>query len=156
MTETLQYTFIGTRSSASVAAAWAVFESLGFEGFMKTIKRCMSLTTFLSKEIEKLGFQPVTKPTLNIVAFRTSNSKKTVDSTQTRLVHIIRAASRLLKNCNHASCKKKSLSIILERPTKNRIRCFWLFSKNGLPLRKIVSIQVTVFLVFPNCFTKTL
>lgn len=78
--ETLQYTFVGTRSAASIAAAWAIFESLGFEGFRKTIKQCMSLTTFLSKEIEKLGFQLVTKPTLNIVAFRTSNSKETVEN----------------------------------------------------------------------------
>lgn len=82
LTETLQYTLIGTRSAASTAATWAVFESLGFEGFKKTIKRCMALTNFLSKEIEKLDFQLVTKPTLNIVAFRTSNSKKTVENLQ--------------------------------------------------------------------------
>lgn len=80
LTETSQYTFVGTRSGASAAATWAVFESLGTEGFRKTIRRCMTLTKFLSKQIEALDFQLVTQPTLNILAFRTSNSKKTAEN----------------------------------------------------------------------------
>jgi tyrosine decarboxylase/aspartate 1-decarboxylase len=80
LSETPQYTFLGTRSGASAATTWAVFESLGREGFRKTVKRCIALTSFLSKEIEALGLQLVVKPTLNIVAFRTSNTKKTAES----------------------------------------------------------------------------
>jgi tyrosine decarboxylase/aspartate 1-decarboxylase len=75
LTEEAQYTFVGTRSGASVAATWAVFESLGREGFTKTVRHCIRLTKLLSAGLESLGFKLVTKPALNIVAFCCSNSK---------------------------------------------------------------------------------
>ena len=78
LTEPRQFTFVGTRSGASVAATWAVFESLGREGFEKNVKRCMYLTMFLNKELRELGFEIVVKPTINIVAFRGDNSKQLV------------------------------------------------------------------------------
>jgi tyrosine decarboxylase/aspartate 1-decarboxylase len=76
LTEERQYTFVGTRPGASAAATWAVFEHLGREGFRTTIQHCMRLTTFLSSRLEALGFKLVSQPTLNIVAFRGSNSKR--------------------------------------------------------------------------------
>jgi tyrosine decarboxylase/aspartate 1-decarboxylase len=75
LTEEVQYTFVGTRSGASVAATWAVFESLGREGFTKIVKRCIRLTKLLSTGLESQGFKLVAKPALNIVAFRCSNSR---------------------------------------------------------------------------------
>jgi tyrosine decarboxylase/aspartate 1-decarboxylase len=75
LTDEFQYTFVGTRSGASVAATWAVFESLGREGFRNKVKHCIELTKLLSSGLESLGFKLVTQPTLNIVAFRCSNSK---------------------------------------------------------------------------------
>ena len=84
LTETAQYTFVGTRSAASVAATWAVFESLGREGFRKTVKRCMALTTLLAKEVEVLGLKLMAQPSLNIVAFRTSNSKQIAETLRMR------------------------------------------------------------------------
>jgi len=77
LTETPQYTFLGTRSAASVAATWAVFESLGREGFKKAVKQCIALTRYLTEAIKSSGLELVIKPTLNIMAFRTSNSKAT-------------------------------------------------------------------------------
>ena len=71
----VQYTFVGTRSGAPVAAAWAVFEALGRNGFMKVVSRCMYLTRFLSRGIEMLNLELVTKPTLNVLAFRSTRSK---------------------------------------------------------------------------------
>jgi len=79
LTENAQYTIVGTRSAASVAATWSVFELLGREGFRETVKRCLILTKFLSKEIEAAGLQLLVEPTLNIVAFRTSNSLQTAE-----------------------------------------------------------------------------
>ena len=79
LTEAAQYTFVGTRSAASVAATWAVFESLGREGFRKTVRRCMALTKLLSKGVEALGLKLVAQPTMNIMAFRSPNSKKTAE-----------------------------------------------------------------------------
>lgn len=79
LTKNVQYTLVGTRSGASVAATWAVFECLGREGFSKTVSRCLDITRFLSTRLESLGFKLVTKPVLNIVAFRCSNSKLLAD-----------------------------------------------------------------------------
>jgi len=84
LTEDAQYTFVGTRSGAPVAATWAVFESLGREGFTKTVNRCLRLTKTLSASLESRGFNLVTKPALNIVAFRSSNSKLLVKALRQR------------------------------------------------------------------------
>ena len=84
LTEDAQYTFVGTKSGASVAATWAVFESLGREGFTKTVNRCLKLTKTLSASLESRGFNLVTKPALNIVAFRSSNSKLLVKALRQR------------------------------------------------------------------------
>ena len=75
LTEGAQYTFVGTRSGASVAATWAVFESLGREGFKETVDRCLKLTEILSAGLKSQGINLVAEPALNIVAFRCSNSK---------------------------------------------------------------------------------
>jgi tyrosine decarboxylase/aspartate 1-decarboxylase len=75
LTEEMQYTFVGTRTGAPAAATWAVFEHLGREGFRNTIRHCMRLTKFLSSRLEALDFKLVSQPTLNIVAFKGSNSK---------------------------------------------------------------------------------
>jgi len=75
LTEGAQYTFVGTRSGASVAATWAVFEYLGREGFTETVNRCLKLTQFLSAGLKSQDIKLVTEPVLNIVTFRCSNSK---------------------------------------------------------------------------------
>jgi tyrosine decarboxylase / aspartate 1-decarboxylase len=78
LTEDCQYTFTGTRSGASAAAVWAVFASLGREGFRKTVVHCMKTTEQLFEGVEKLGFEVLVRPTLNIVAFRDSDTKALV------------------------------------------------------------------------------
>ncbi len=84
LTEDTQYTFVGTRSGASAAATWAVFESLGREGFTKTVNHCFRLTKALSAGLKSRGFKLVTEPALNIVAFRCSNSKLLVTALRQR------------------------------------------------------------------------
>lgn len=79
LTEQAQYTFVGTRSAASVAATWATFQLLGREGYQKTVKNCMQLTLFLASKLEEAGFEVLLRPTLNIVAFRSVNSKMLTD-----------------------------------------------------------------------------
>jgi len=74
LNDKLQYTLVGTRSGASAAASWAVFELLGREGYTRIVHRCMALARYLSKSVESIGLKLVSKPTLNIVAFRSSNS----------------------------------------------------------------------------------
>ena len=41
LTDQYQYTFVGTRTGASAASAWAVFRTLGMEGFKKMVGKCM-------------------------------------------------------------------------------------------------------------------
>ncbi|MCW4046723.1 MAG: tyrosine decarboxylase MfnA [Candidatus Bathyarchaeota archaeon] len=74
LTEDCQHTFVGTRPGGSAAAAWAVFQTLGREGFEKTVKHCIGLTRLLASELKTLGFTLVAEPTLNIVAFRGSDT----------------------------------------------------------------------------------
>jgi len=75
LTENCQYTFAGTRSGASAASVWTVLHVLGRGGYRKIVKKCMENTHFLSKKLVKAGFALVVEPTLNVVAFRDSNSK---------------------------------------------------------------------------------
>jgi tyrosine decarboxylase/aspartate 1-decarboxylase len=75
LTGEFQYTFVGTRSGAPVAATWAVFESLGREGFENVVNRCVKLTKILAEGVESLDLELVTRPALNIVAFRGLASK---------------------------------------------------------------------------------
>jgi tyrosine decarboxylase / aspartate 1-decarboxylase len=75
LTNGSQYTFVGTKSGASAAATWAVFKSLGKEGFQKNVDTCMRNTKRLQKGVKTLGLRLVVEPTLNIVAFRSDNTK---------------------------------------------------------------------------------
>jgi tyrosine decarboxylase / aspartate 1-decarboxylase len=79
LTEPHQCTFVGTRSAASAAATWAALNSLGREGFKKTVKHCMDLTTFLYEGLEEAGFEVLLRPTMNIVAFRSKNPRLLAD-----------------------------------------------------------------------------
>lgn len=62
---------MGTRSGASVIAAWALLKYLGREGYRKIVRRCMHLTWKLAREIPKInGLDIVAEPTMNIVGLK--------------------------------------------------------------------------------------
>lgn len=71
-----QYTFVGTRSGASVASAWAVIKTLGVEGYRKIVTSCINNTKTLAKNLKKAGFKLLCEPTLNILAIQTKNPKE--------------------------------------------------------------------------------
>lgn len=75
LNDPFQYTFVGTRSGGSVAAAWAAFETLGMEGYKSVVNRCMRITSFLSEGVKSIGLKLVTEPTLNILAFHSADSE---------------------------------------------------------------------------------
>ena len=75
LTDKAQYTFVGTRTGASAASVWAVFKALGMEGYLKVVGKCMENTRLLSNGLENAGFKLVVKSTLNLVAFRSDNTK---------------------------------------------------------------------------------
>jgi tyrosine decarboxylase/aspartate 1-decarboxylase len=84
LTNNYQYTFVGTRTGASIASAWAVFRALGIEGYQIIINECMKNAGFLAKRIVELGFTLVCEPTLNILAFRSKDTRRLADSLQKR------------------------------------------------------------------------
>lgn len=69
LTEENQSTIVGTRTGASTAATWALLKYLGTEGYQKIANKCMQITYILAQGIKDTGFQLVTDPQLNIVAF---------------------------------------------------------------------------------------
>ncbi|MCW4003401.1 MAG: tyrosine decarboxylase MfnA [Candidatus Bathyarchaeota archaeon] len=79
LTDKFQYTFVGTRTGASAASAWAVFKLLGFEGFQKIIKGCMATTKLFADGLKTGGFKLVVEPPLNIIAFQSENTKQTAE-----------------------------------------------------------------------------
>ena len=75
ITDKVQYTFVGTRTGGAAASAWAVFKVLGSEGFLKIVGSCIKNTKLLAIGVEKAGLKLVVEPTLNILAFRSRNTK---------------------------------------------------------------------------------
>jgi len=72
--ETEQTTLLGTRPGAASLAVWTLLKHMGREGYVKIVKRCMTLTFKLAKGIEEIeGLSLVTPPTLNIVGMRSDN-----------------------------------------------------------------------------------
>jgi tyrosine decarboxylase/aspartate 1-decarboxylase len=70
---------LATRSGAPVAAAYAVSEYLGFEGYKKIVQRCMETTIYTQKKITDLGLTFVINPTMNILAVKLKNPIKVVN-----------------------------------------------------------------------------
>lgn len=69
LTKKEQSTIVGTRSGASAAATYAVMEYIGREGYTKLALEAMEKTNTLKEEILKMGYEIVTEPELNIIAF---------------------------------------------------------------------------------------
>jgi tyrosine decarboxylase/aspartate 1-decarboxylase len=61
---------LGTRSGAPVAAAYAVTQYLGREGYRKVVKSCMETTRYTQERLAELGLNLVTKPTMNVLGVR--------------------------------------------------------------------------------------
>jgi tyrosine decarboxylase/aspartate 1-decarboxylase len=83
LTEDKQSTIVGTRTGASTAATWALMKYLGKEGYKKISEECMNTTKLLYNGIVDLGFEVVTEPQLNIVAFK--SKKISVDKLAKKL-----------------------------------------------------------------------
>lgn len=69
LTKKEQSTIVGTRSGASAAATYAVMEYIGREGYTKLALEAIEKTNTLKEELLKMGYEIVTEPELNIIAF---------------------------------------------------------------------------------------
>jgi len=61
---------LGTRSGAPVAAAYAVAEYLGDEGYKKMVTSCMAVTQYTQQRLTELGLDLLTKPTMNVLGVK--------------------------------------------------------------------------------------
>jgi tyrosine decarboxylase / aspartate 1-decarboxylase len=92
LTESTQSTIVGTRTGASTAATWALMKYLGKEGYINISKECMRITKLLYHGIIDAGFEVVTEPQLNIVAFKSKDI--TVDELAEKLENFGWAVSK--------------------------------------------------------------
>ena len=76
LTDRYQYTFVGTRTGAAAASAWAAFKSLGIEGYRKIVGKCMQNTQLIANGLVDASCSLVAQPSLNIVAFRSKGGTK--------------------------------------------------------------------------------
>jgi len=65
-----QSTLLGTRSGAPVAAAYAVINYLGMDGYANVVKTCMEITHYTVKRIQELGLSLIQPPTMNVIAVK--------------------------------------------------------------------------------------
>ena len=61
---------LGTRSGAPVAAAYAVAQYLGQEGYTKVVKSCMDVTKYTETRITDLGLDLITLPMMNVLGVK--------------------------------------------------------------------------------------
>lgn len=64
---------LGTRSGASIASAWMIYNYLGFKGYKKIVDRAMNLTRWFSNEIRAIPeLDLIVEPEINIVGICSS------------------------------------------------------------------------------------
>lgn len=64
-----QSTIVGTRLGASTVATYALLKYFGRSGYSKLAANLMENTCFLKDSLEKIGYEVIVEPELNIVAF---------------------------------------------------------------------------------------
>ena len=64
-----QASLLGTRPGGNAAAAYAVMNYIGMGGYKKIVEKCMDVTIYLTKLLDKNGIEYV-KPVLNVVAIK--------------------------------------------------------------------------------------
>jgi len=66
--KTIHNSILGTRSGATVASCWMVYNYLGVKGYRKTVKKCLDLTSWFTNEIKSIkDLGVIVEPTINIV-----------------------------------------------------------------------------------------
>lgn len=67
---------LSTRSGGPVAAAYAVSEYLGINGYKDVVNRCLEITYYTAKKIKEIGLKLVKEPLMNVIAIKLKNPDK--------------------------------------------------------------------------------
>lgn len=62
-------TLVGTRAGGAIAAAWAVMNYLGEEGYLRVTRRVLATREAYQRGVEALGLHTLGRPELSILAF---------------------------------------------------------------------------------------
>ena len=62
-------TLVGTRAGGAIAAAWAVMNHLGTEGYLRITERVLATRRAYEAGVESLGFRRLGRPQLSILAY---------------------------------------------------------------------------------------
>ncbi|EMR73067.1 PLP-dependent enzyme, glutamate decarboxylase [Thermoplasmatales archaeon SCGC AB-539-N05] len=73
-----QTSILGTRPGAAVAAAYAVMNYLGKEGYKKIVKNCMDTTYYAAQRIKEINLELVAEPTINVLGIKFRNASEVV------------------------------------------------------------------------------
>ncbi len=111
-----QSTIVGTRIGASSAATYAILRYMGKKGYMDLVDNLMENTTFLKNNLEKIGYNIVVEPELNIISF--NHPKKSPE-----------VLSKELENINGwmvsvSNCPKAIRIVLMNHITKNHLKKF--------------------------------
>ena len=71
-----QYSLSGTRSGAVAAAAYAVMQYMGMDGYRDTVDYCMKLTHRLIERVREFGVEPLIDPVMNVVVLDVGDTAK--------------------------------------------------------------------------------
>jgi tyrosine decarboxylase/aspartate 1-decarboxylase len=76
VSSTKQAGMLGTRPGGAVAAAYAVAQYLGKEGYKELIRGCMETTFYAEEKIREIGLDTVVEPTMNVLGVKLKQPSK--------------------------------------------------------------------------------
>lgn len=113
LTVKTQSTVVGTRSGGTTAATYGILKYFGKEGYRNLVKKLMDNTYFLKEGLEKIGYELVVEPELNIVAF----NHPTIETNE--LAEILEKKGWMV---SVSSCPVAIRVILMNHITKNHIK----------------------------------
>ncbi|MDO5825121.1 MAG: tyrosine decarboxylase MfnA [Methanosphaera sp.] len=76
LTKNVQTTIVGTRTGATTAAAWALINYYGMDGYADIVEESINLTRYTYNRLSQMNHvQVIVKPELNVIAFNVSDMK---------------------------------------------------------------------------------
>ena len=116
LTVKTQSTIVGTRLGASTVATYALLRYFGKSGYSKLAEELMENTKFLKESLEKIGYEIIVEPELNIVAF--NHPTKSPDELSKELEEINGWKVSV------ANCPKAIRIVLMNHVTKTHLKDF--------------------------------
>ena len=116
LTAKTQSTIVGTRLGASTVATYALLKYFGKSGYSKMADGLMKNTYFLKDSLEKIGYDVIVEPQLNIVAFNHPEKSPEVLSQELEKINGWKVSV--------ANCPKAIRIVLMNHVTKTHLKEF--------------------------------